>query len=611
MGASPMSLILNLSAESSARTNSQKTPELSIAIPSDGTIVDFGAYQARLLLKSLPLTGLRLLALDLRRKEPQDASLFAFGWLRLRGLKIPQTLQSIMANGLNGWSHSPLLTNQDILRGETNPLQQPFGDHDYYVYPEMPGLIHSWSFSYGDCGKQGTAFYGATDERHFYSVFEFDLTRKNLAIAIETHGFDFAHEAAPKPDEEGFSRLAEWIIADCEAELPTLDRAAQLWLERICLHDSRRKPQLALEQIRQKFGPSQPTRGYTSWYYRYTNIDPSWLMNNLIAIRPHSNWQIFQVDDGYQSAIGDWLTPKQEFPNGIAPTLKIAKSEGFTPGLWCAPFVASATSQLFKKHQEWFQYNTNHELVLCGDFPHWGGKFFALDLENQALRSHLSDIITTMCQKWGVGFLKADFLYAAGRISGGGLTRAARAARAHAWLFDLCNANQTLLLSCGGILSSAIGLCHFCRIGADIGLSWGAADSGNHSREQVHTQASLENSITRSFLSQLAFGNDPDVFILRDQGCQMSLAERKALLLVNQMLGDLVFTSDFLEEYDSKHRQALASAEALRDEAQMSRGPAQSIRLINRDTYHVKYLSSSAWIKIGTDPYFEWSANDS
>ena len=370
--------------------------------------------------------------------------------------------------------------------------------------------------------------------------------------------------------------------------------------------DPRRRPDLAREDIGQRLQILRPIRGYTSWYYRYTAIDAAWLMHNLEAVSQRPDWRVFQIDDGYQAGIGDWLTPKHGFPDGVAPILAAARAKGLTPGLWLAPFVATSGSTLFQAHPEWLQRQQDGALVLCGDFPHWNGKFYALDLEQQAVRAHLEDLIGTICKDWGAGFLKTDFLYASARAAGGGLTRAARAARAHAWLFDLCREYQALLLSCGATISASLGLCHFSRIGADVGLSWQAASPEHHSREQVHTQASLVNMITRSFLNGLAFANDPDVMILRDQGTLMSLAERRTLLMVNKMFGDLIFTSDDLSEYGTWQREALTEAETLRNTVK-SLGPITSIATPEPNSYVVRCMAGVAKICLNTEnPSFRW-----
>ena len=55
-------------------------------------------------------------------------------------------------------------------------------------------------------------------------------------------------------------------------------------------------------------------------------------------------FDIFLVDDGFTPEMGDWLETKPQFPNGITPVLGAARSAGFTPGLWIAPFMVGNRS---------------------------------------------------------------------------------------------------------------------------------------------------------------------------------------------------------------------------------------------------------------------------
>ena len=154
---------LMLAAEIQSRTDPRRRPDLAAPCPSNGQISTFGRFDVRLTLTPADTSGLSLLRLGVRRRSADLRPTFEYGWLRLSGLSLPPTVQSVLANGHNGWSYSPMLRVNEILHAETNPLQETFGDHDYYCYDETPGRSHSWSFAYADCGRDGIAFYGATD----------------------------------------------------------------------------------------------------------------------------------------------------------------------------------------------------------------------------------------------------------------------------------------------------------------------------------------------------------------------------------------------------------------------------------------------------------------
>ena len=47
------------------------------------------------------------------------------------------------------------------------------------------------------------------------------------------------------------------------------------------------------------------------------------------------------------------------------------------------------------------------------------------------------------------------------------------------------------------------------------------------------------------------FGNDPDVFLLRDENIKLSPKQREALSKLNALFGSVLFTSDNIATYDN------------------------------------------------------------
>ena len=73
--------------------------------------------------------------------------------MKVSGLKFPQGVNSALANGFNCWSDSPMLKKNEILFGETDPVQEYFGDAWLYRYRETMGEFHAWSYSILDHDK--------------------------------------------------------------------------------------------------------------------------------------------------------------------------------------------------------------------------------------------------------------------------------------------------------------------------------------------------------------------------------------------------------------------------------------------------------------------------
>lgn len=210
------------------------------------------------------------------------------------------------------------------------------------------------------------------------------------------------------------------------------------------------------------------------------------------------------------------------------------------PGLWVAPFLCERDSSLFEEHQDWLLRDETGELVQTGS--HWSGGY-ALDTLNVDVRSYVLEVLQTMTREWGFDLLKIDFLYAACMIPHGGKNRGELMADAMR-LLRMGAGESTLILGCGVPLGSAFGIVDYCRIGCDVGLDWDDAlhMRGLH-RERVSTRLSLQNTRSRAPLDGRAFGNDPDVFFLRDD-VKLTEKQREELLLANASLGSVFLTSD-------------------------------------------------------------------
>jgi len=119
---------------------------------------------------------------------------------------------------------------------------------------------------------------------------------------------------------------------------------------------------------------------------------------------------------------------------------------------------------------------------------------------------------------------------------------------------------DVLILGCGVPLGSAFGRVEYCRIGCDVGLDW---DDKLHMRllhrERVSTKNSLANTYGRAPLDGRAFGNDPDVFFLRDD-VRLSQAQRDELLFADADLGSVFLTSDDMSKWSDTARARYAEA---------------------------------------------------
>jgi alpha-galactosidase len=317
--------------------------------------------------------------------------------------------------------------------------------------------------------------------------------------------------------------------------------------------------------------PTPPIRGWTSWYRHYNRISAPLLARELEELaeetaRPGSGqvgagqpgagqagagqaaptepaW--FQIDDGWQPRVGDWLETRPTFPQGLKPLADQARALGFRPGLWLAPFVAEKRSALLREHPEWAERDERGNWVAAGFNPLWSGTFYALNPDHPGLRQHLRRVFDRLLGDWGFDGLKLDFLYAAGLQHREGRSRSARMHSAMAFLREA--AGDRWLLGCGVPLAPAFGRVDACRIGADVHLAWEhRLLAFLRNRERVSTRLAALTAVGRRMLDGRAFASDPDVYLMRqgDPAVKLSESEQLTLLLVNRLFGSVLFHSD-------------------------------------------------------------------
>ena len=86
------------------------------------------------------------------------------------------------------------------------------------------------------------------------------------------------------------------------------------------------------------------------------------------------------------------------------------RATGRRAGLWLAPLIAHASSQLADDRPELLLRSADGEPVVSG--INWGGPYFSLDPTADATKDFLAELIGTV-RWWGYNYLKLDFLYGA------------------------------------------------------------------------------------------------------------------------------------------------------------------------------------------------------
>ncbi len=294
--------------------------------------------------------------------------------------------------------------------------------------------------------------------------------------------------------------------------------------------------------------------GYTSWYNYYQNISEEIILRDLGAL--DGRFELFQIDDGWETFVGDWLDVDEvKFPRGLEPVVAAVKERGMTAGIWLAPFVAEEKSRLFRERPEWFKKGPDGAPVKCG--ANWSG-FYALDLDNGDAMDYVARCLKKYADM-GFDFFKLDFLYGASLPAYDGETRCAVAERAYSFLRD-CLPGK-VILACGATLINCAGKFDYARVGPDVSLKFDDEWYMKFMhRERISTKVTLQNTVFRRIFDGCFFGNDPDVFLLRDDNLSLTREQRRALITLNALFGSVMMTSDNVAEYDDGKRSELDRA---------------------------------------------------
>ena len=332
----------------------------------------------------------------------------------------------------------------------------------------------------------------------------------------------------------------------------------------------------------------KPIFGYTSWYNHYQDISKDTIEDDLNGINSLTcKADVFQIDDGWQTAVGDWLSVNSEkFPGGMKRIADAISDAGLIPGIWLAPFVCEETSEIFRKSKHWLIDKEEADFVRGGS--NWSG-FYALDINNPEVREYIRFVIETIVNEWGYKLLKLDFLYAACIVPRKDKTRGQLMSEAMAFLREC--AGDALILACGVPLASAFGLADYCRIGCDVSLDWNDKPHMRlMHRERISTKNSILNTVFRRQLNGRAFLNDPDVFLLRPCNNFLSEKQKKCLAEVNALMGSVLFTSDNFYDYSEAETKELSKILKIRNAEIISADLEDDILTLKFSIDNKKYI---------------------
>lgn len=446
------------------------------------------------------------------------------------------------ANGFQSWTDtkefSKLEKMKDLglvgktLIGKSLGLEN-VGDYTFVKQAKNVGEFHSHGFAYVRNGEDYNLI-GSLSDRTGYTIIYADMNQNTIKIA---------------KDLEGVVISKPYKIMDLYFANGSYDEVFDKYFSA-----------MGVKPI-----TNQKIKGYTSWYNYYQDINEKVILRDLESMATQKDCvNTFQIDDGYQTAVGAWLSlDNKKFPNGLKCIVDKIHESGFKAGLWLAPFGAQWGSKIAKEHNDWLIKNEKGKPITVG--PNWGG-FYALNIYNPEVRAYIKKVFNEVLNVWGFDLVKLDFLYAASVVPNNNKTRGEIAYDAMDFLRE-CVGDKAII-GCGVQMLPSFGKVDYMRIGSDMNLSWkGTLLQRITHREDVSTIDAIHNSIYRRCLNGRAFLCDTDVFLLRSTNIKFTFEQQKLLAKMIKLLGSVLFMSDNIAEYNDS--QLKAFQDTLTDDAKV------------------------------------------
>jgi alpha-galactosidase len=339
------------------------------------------------------------------------------------------------------------------------------------------------------------------------------------------------------------------LTASCQVEGRALApgaslRSETLWLQ-ADLADEVLLSRYASEAAREMGAtpPATAPTGWCSWYEFYTRVTEADMRRNLDVLDAHRATmpvQVVQLDDGYQTAIGDWTSLNEKFPAGLKALVAEIHARGYQAGLWLAPFFVGEPSQVYRQHPDWV---VRDEAGLpISTMRNWGHRNFSLDTTHPEVKAHLREVFRTIVDDWGFDYLKIDFLYA-GAVRGRRHDPTATGLQAYRQGLELIRevAGPRFVLGCGAPLLASIGLVDGMRVGSDVAPFW--ADPDPYGSAPA-TWNAIRATLARHWMHGKFWVNDPDCLIVREGNNQLAPAEVETWATVVALSGGMVLLSD-------------------------------------------------------------------
>jgi alpha-galactosidase len=266
-----------------------------------------------------------------------------------------------------------------------------------------------------------------------------------------------------------------------------------------------------IRQIHHARISAPPLMGWWSWTAYYFGLNEGAALTNAEWEAEHLKslgYNIFHIDEGYQYARGEYITPNATlFPQGLAPLEYKVRGLGLVPAIWTAPFEISERSWVYQNHPDWLVKNAKGQPIHAGTVEDNKDQLFILDTTNPGAQEYLRKTYSTLVNAWGIRSIKMDFMDDS-LIEGyyySPNTTALEAQRIGLKIIRDTVGDDVYLDKDGSAMLNPVGYVDYGRISLDTGHTFGAS------------KEAAPGIAARYYMNRNFFVADPDAFTVSTQ----------------------------------------------------------------------------------------------
>ncbi len=187
--------------------------------------------------------------------------------------------------------------------------------------------------------KKGRVWFGSVEWSGNWKIAVYRDAYEEVSVVGGVNDFDFSYPLAP---ENSFTTP----VFCCGLSSEGFGGASRM------LHDYQR-----LHLLPPAAAKPLPLIVNT-WASLHADVDEKSVMG-VIEKSGELGAELFVIDDGWQKALGDWVTDLEKFPRGLEPLINRAKELGMDFGLWVEIESIEERSEIFRQHPEWVMQYKN------------------------------------------------------------------------------------------------------------------------------------------------------------------------------------------------------------------------------------------------------------